>query len=216
MNIFFDLDGTLLDVSKKYYFSHILAAKKSKIKPLSFKRYWTLKRNRIPENQIIRLSSTSKLFKRYEEDRIKLLESQDIIKKDRLFPGISELLRKLEKVHKLYIITLRRNRLRLKAQLDKLGIRIYFKKILSAPPSRDNILAKLSLVKKNDLDKNGILIGDTEVDILVAKKLRFKSVVVFSGIRSKKYLKKFQPDFLVSNVQSFFADKLSGEPYIIE
>ena len=137
-----------------------------------------------------------------------MLENQEIIKTDCLFPGISGLLRKLKKVNKLYLVTLRRNRFRLRDQLNRLGIEAYFKKIYSVSPSKNAIFNKLSLIEKNDLQKNDIFIGDTEVDIQVAKKLGLKSVAVLSGIRSKKYLKEFQPDFLVNNVQSFFADKL--------
>lgn len=200
MNIFFDLDGTLLDVSKKYHLAHTLAAKKNKLKPLSFKRYWTLKRRKISEDRIIKLDPLLKTFKLYEDERIKLLENQTILKNDQLFAGIKDLLEKLKKNSTLYLITLRKNRRSLKDELSRLGIRAYFKTILSASPSNHPVQTKISLLKKVKFSKEDIMVGDTEVDIITAKKMGIRSVAVMSGIRTRNSLNQFRPDFLIENV----------------
>ena len=48
--ICFDLDGTLIDISDKYYWTHKECSEKCGLVPLDQSTYWPLKRLRIPEN----------------------------------------------------------------------------------------------------------------------------------------------------------------------
>jgi len=200
MKIFFDLDGTLIDVSKRYYFVHKKAALVIGKKSLSFKEYWQKKRKKIPENKILNIDSESSQFKQYKKIRIKLLESSDTLKLDVPFKDTRRILDSLSKKHKLYLITLRRNRSNLHTQLKQLKLNKFFSKIFSSPPDKDLTITKIKIIKNLGYSKNDLIIGDTEADTEAAKKLGIRSVAVFSGIRTESFLKKYHPDILIKDV----------------
>ena len=59
----------------------------------------------------------------------------------------------------------------------------------------------LNALKKFKLKKNGVLyVGDHIVDVIEAHKAGIKSVVVPTGVLKKIYIKKYHPDFMVSNI----------------
>ncbi len=200
MNIFLDLDGTLLDVSKKYYLAHTLAAKKFNIRSLSFKRYWILKRKKITEDIIVKIDAKSELYKLYDKERKKLLENESILAKDVLFPGVLCLLRRLQKKNKLYLITLRNDKNALRNQLIKLDIKSYFDRILSCPSSKNPTGTKISMIRKIGFQTKDMIIGDTEIDIAVGRKLGMQSIAVASGIRTSHFLKQLKPDSVIKSI----------------
>ncbi|MDP3973569.1 MAG: HAD family hydrolase [Candidatus Daviesbacteria bacterium] len=200
MKIFFDLDGTLIDVSKRYYFVHKKAALVIGKKSLSFKEYWQKKRKKIPENKILNIDSESSQFKEYQKIRINLLENLDYLSLDTPFENVFDTLVALTKKHKLYLITLRRNEKNLNTQLKQLKLNKFFIKIFSSPPDKDLTITKIKIIKNLGYSKNDLIIGDTEADTEAAKKLGIRSVAVFSGIRTESFLKKYHPDILIKDV----------------
>lgn len=206
MNIFFDLDGTLLEISKKYYYAHKKASEKVNLQPLSYTNYWQAKRNRVSEDTILKLNSASHKFKTYQNERIRLLEDISALNLDKPFPWVYGLLNYLVKAHKLYLVTVRRNKENLNRELKKFKLINFFVKILIANPKGDPILAKEKLVKKFKLSKEDLLIGDTEVDIITAHRLGIKSVAVSTGIRTRIFLKHLKPDFLVKDVSALLKE----------
>ncbi len=204
-NIIFDLDGTLINISERYYVAHLRAAKLSKINPLSKEEYWDKKRGKITEAKILNKNRNSLTFKWYESFRINFLESKDILKLDKLFFWVHPLLQSLMKKNNLYLITLRRNREQLIQELKNFKILSYFKNIFSDSAKDNPTLVKLTLAKQIlAIDESDLLIGDTEVDIDTAKALGINSVAVCSGIRTKDILSKNNPTFLVKNAYEFF------------
>lgn len=200
MNIFIDLDGTLLDISSKYYLAHMIAAKKFNIKALSFKRYWILKRKKITENEIMKIDVNSNKYKLYEKERKKLLEDEDVLTQDVLFPGVPQLLKNLKKKNKLYLITLRNEKNALKNQLIRLNIKSYFNQVLSYPPGKKPVETKISMIRNIGFHLEDMIIGDTEADIAAGKKLGIRTIAVASGIRTSHYLKQFKPDLLIKSI----------------
>jgi len=58
----------------------------------------------------------------------------------------------------------------------------------------------LALLKKyGKFSKNSIIVGDTETDILMGKHLVIKTIAVSSGMRNRKFLKKYKPDILIKD-----------------
>lgn len=204
MSMFFDLDGTILDVSRKYHAAHVLAATKAKVRIVSFREYWGAKRKKISEDRIVNILANDRLFKRYERERVRSLEKLELLDLDEPFSGIHGVLGSVKKVHKLYLVTLRRNKKNLHTQLVRLGLLHLFEKILSTAPKGDPSGLKIKLINKVGYLKDDTMIGDTEIDIITAKKLGMRSVGVYSGIRTMKFLKKYHPDVLVKSTVDFF------------
>lgn len=204
MNIFFDLDGTLLEISKKYYQTHIMASGIIDLKPLSFNKYWKAKRTKLPENEILGLKIESEFFRSYEKRRIDLLEDKSLLDLDTPVPMLLNTLGSLKKRHRLYLVTLRRKKKNLLNQLRKLKIMDSFEKILTATPGSNLALSKVNLIRKIKYSPEDLIIGDTEADISAGRELSIRTVAVFSGIRSKSFLRSCKPDFLVSNIKDYF------------
>ena len=58
------------------------------------------------------------------------------------------------------------------------------------------------LIKYDDPVK-GMIIGDTEADIITGKNLGLYSIGVLSGIRSEDFLKKLNPDLIIKSIKDF-------------
>ena len=104
--------------------------------------------------------------------------------------------------YNLVLITLRNHPRKLFYQLEKKGIRRIFDKILVVSGMSCDVKWKLkyNLIKKYGYDKNSVIIGDTETDILAGKKLKIKTIAVLSGMRNEKLLKKTKPDLIVKDI----------------
>lgn len=198
LNIFFDLDGTILDVSNRYYnvYKDLVCAFGGD--PLSRNKYWDLKRNRKSNADILSLSNIQKNIKKYNLLFQKNIEKEKYLSLDKKNEKIDEILEILSKQFNLYIVTLRRSRVNTIKQLDRLNILKYFRDIFSPakviPPTKKYHLLKT--IKK----RRGVIVGDTESDILMAKKIGFSSIIYTEGIRIKKRLINFSPDFLISDL----------------
>ena len=49
-----------------------------------------------------------------------------------------------------------------------------------------------------------IIVGDTEVEILVGKSLNIRNVALYSGIRNRNFLLKFNPEYIFKNFYQFY------------
>jgi phosphoglycolate phosphatase len=201
--IFFDFDGTLIDVRKRYYEAYTQACKYIAIEPLNAERYWDLKRNKTPENKINSLSDEQ--YKKYSEIRISLLEDESLLQLDTPFKGVQELLEQLRKEkHVLFIATMRRHTDRVQQEIKNLKLNNYFEEILAIAPKNKPSDDKANLIKtvSNIYDnyQQNFIVGDTEADIDCGKELQFTTVGVTSGIRSEKFIKEAHPDYILSSV----------------
>lgn len=205
MTIFLDLDGTILEVSGRFYAVYKNLMEEGGYKTLSKKLYWRLKRDKCPEKKIIRKSNaTVAFFKRYNPERIRLLEDIEYLKHDRIIRGALKTLKRLKKENKLVLVTVRANRNSLLKELCLLKIRRFFDEILVAPAGKEPWKTKVKLIKdKRYVLRDAVFIGDTEIDILAAKALKVKSIAVLSGLRSKKVLKAYKPDRLINSIGGF-------------
>jgi phosphoglycolate phosphatase-like HAD superfamily hydrolase len=186
LNIFIDLDGTILDVSQRYYYSHSCAAKSVGCTPLPQTTYARLRKYGRNETEIGRLLTNR--IEKYLSVWNKTIESKKALSKDRLQEKITTCLQKLEINDALYLVTLRKNKSYLYDQICKFGLQNFFSDVLSGYTHDDPVLYKAELIKtKSD---GGLLVGDTEVDIAVARLLKFDSIIVTYGLRGKAFLRK--------------------------
>ena len=132
------------------------------------------------------------------------IESQEELGADELF---KDSLRTLEQLrangNKLYLLSLRRNANALDWQIEHLGIRHLFEKILSghSDTKEGTLLKKADIVRQTvDNPSEVVIIGDTEADIAAAQQLGATSIALMSGIRNEEFLSAMHPNYLVDGI----------------
>ena len=204
-NIFIDFDGTLVDIAPRHYRVYRKCVEKMGGTPLDRKKYWELKRDNISWNELLLISGLEINNKDdYLELFIDRIESLEELYRDELFVDSLSALKKLSSNdNKLYLLSLRRNSDALDKQIEKLGIECFFEEILSghSDTKEGTLLKKADIIKQTiDNPKDSIIVGDTEADVAAAQQLNATSIALLSGIRSKKFLKSMEPDYLVDGI----------------
>lgn len=201
--IFFDVDGPILDVSERYWQIHKHILRQFGITPLSKDIYWDLKRNKISEREILSRLPDSQNAEVYLQIRSELIEDVIFLKYDRVWEGGVEFLIQLSEYYSLYAISMRKNRKGLEEQFKNLYLESVFEDVF-LPQTTDipNWKAKAQVISgKVDINSHQvILIGDTETEVLAAKALNIPAVAITTGIRSKRILEQYKPDFLYENI----------------
>lgn len=201
MKIFCDLDGTLIDVSKRHYKVYSEMTNEFRGTPLPKAEYWDLKRRKIKWNELLPLSNLDpEIEPRFLEGFIKRIEDPSYLELDTVFPEAIPTIKELSKVGDCYLVSLRRNRQNLLDELSRLAIAPYFKEILTGHSENDGYDVKIALIKDRLGDDNGVIIGDTEADIVTGRELGMKAIGLKSGIRDEQFLAALHPDFLVDGI----------------
>jgi phosphoglycolate phosphatase len=198
MKLFLDLDGTIIDVSERYYRVYAKALG-SEAPALTQQQYWELKRRRIPEDHIIAEHHPAAVLDEYTRRRQLLIEDPQYLHFDALFPETLPALTALSKRNQLYLVTLRRSAENLQKEIDSLGIRHLFTAVLTTPSGNAPSEDKERLIRPFSGTANWI-VGDTEADILAGQKLHMTTCAVLSGIRSRATLKTTHPDHLIDTI----------------
>ena len=132
------------------------------------------------------------------------IESQEELGADELFKDSLHTLEQLRaNNNKLYLLSLRRNADALDWQIEYLGIRHLFEKILSghSDTKEGTLLKKADIVRQTvDNPSEVVIIGDTEADIAAAQQLGATSIALMSGIRNEEFLSAMQPNYLVDGI----------------
>ncbi|MEM2141523.1 HAD hydrolase-like protein [Nitrososphaera sp.] len=196
MNIFFDLDGTILNVSERYYFVHSLCVDSTGKSPLARKRYLELRREGWDEKRIVNQEGCDP--DAHMECWNRAIESQEALQRDFLVEGILHCLEKLSTDHTLFLVTLRRKPENLEGQLEKYDLKKYFSKITTGSPTGDPSEFKVGLIKSSGVACD-IIVGDTEVDVHAAKILNARSLTITYGLRGKKFLEEIGAQFFASS-----------------
>ena len=200
-NIFLDLDGTLVDSSRRSYFLYRTIIRELDGRPLSYRSYLRLKRAKPLLEDVLRKSRGRNdvwFFKKYWETHI---ESPDYLAHDRLAAGAKSVLARLANTHPLYLITLRRNKLLLHRELVRFGIAHYFHKVVSFPvQGRERAERKTKSLRKL-ARKGDIIVGDSETDIRAGKALGLITIATTGGWRSRALLRRERPARLLAGIR---------------
>lgn len=200
VQLFFDLDGPLLDVRQKYYtiYSDLLGRQKCSL--LDQAAYWEFKRARVPEEQIARKTVPESLIGRYVDERRSVIEEIRYLRYDRVWPGVPEFLAVLGRAHQLVIVTMRNSRHNLLQQLGWLGLAPLFDKVLSRNANEGDWTVKHGLMEGEIRDPSrAMIIGDTEADIEAGRRLGIRTCAVTCGIRNERLVVAMRADFVVEN-----------------
>ena len=197
MNIFFDLDGTLLDSRERLYqlFQHLVPDSK-----LSFKEYWEFKRNKTGHREILEtyFSYSEEAFYSFERMWMENIELPEWLALDKPFEGVTNYLRELKTKHSLYLVTARQFEDIATQQINQSGWKGIFKKILVTRNKMDKYNLVKAAVKISGEDW---FVGDTGKDIQTGKRLGINTAAVLSGFLNKNKLEEYNPDLIVDSIK---------------
>lgn len=201
--LFLDLDGVLLDVRERHYRVHcdVLAATGG-VRG-SPETYWRLRRAHLPLVELLAATAASPPDEAsYRREFLARIEAAEYLFHDRLVPGASERLAALASAHPLALVTLRRHRDRLLAQLEAVGMRGVFAAVHSASGAGSGDWdIKRGLIAASPLFRSdGVVVGDTEADVRAGKALGLRTVAVLTGLRSRELLAAEAPDALLDTI----------------
>lgn len=204
MIIFLDLDGPIIDVSEKYYRVYVDILSRHNVPVLSKEEYWQAKREKTPDEVILKNTGFF-CVESYRKERKDLIESDRYLLYDRLQDGALDVLNTLCRKHELVLVTLRSHPDQLKKELQYLHLDKYFAAVLTSPTETSPRWGvKVSLIKKyldGKMITGGVMIGDTETDILAGNSLGCRTIGVLNGIRSRRLFKEAQPTYLVETIR---------------
>ena len=201
--VYLDLDGTLIDVSERYYRIYKELALSTEGNPLQKAEYWRLKRKAVSESELF---SQMGLFEESADLlalRAEKLEAAEYLKYDQLISATLETLNFLKARAQLVLVTLRKDGTKLEQQLQGLGLSSFFRHTLCAnQPIDSHAIPKATLISEKPWFKikGSLIIGDSEGDISAGKVLGIKTIAVLSGIREREILVRYEPDYIIDNL----------------
>lgn len=212
MNIYFDLDGTLIDVSTRFYMIYYdLLDMFNCHKRFNKERYWKMKRERISEDEIVRRTCIDMDVKRYNKARKMIIESPKYLDYDIPFSFTFNILKKLAVNNRLVVVSLRESLNITEMEMDRFELKNFFDKILVRNVDMDESWKiKVELIKSDhDFEKeNSIIVGDTEAEFLAAKELDIPCLLVSCGIRTKEYLAHLNSQAIIEDISELLDDKI--------
>jgi phosphoglycolate phosphatase-like HAD superfamily hydrolase len=181
--IYFDLDGTLLDVRRKYFALHSHLAEELGFPAGSQEDFWRMKRSRAPAAEL--LLGQKSLASRYESLWLDLIESSEYTRLDTLLPGALDVLSELGGSARLALVTLRRDPAVLWQQLAGLRLAPMFAEVLVSGEHPGTDRSKPDLIQHSRWKdrRDSLFVGDTDDDAAAAASLGIPFVAVNSGLR---------------------------------
>jgi phosphoglycolate phosphatase len=199
VNLFIDLDGTLIDSKLRLYqlFQYLVIDSE-----LSFEEYWELKRNKIDHKEILssKFNYTNDQYITFLNKWMSEIELEKWLDLDIPFNGVTSFLENMSKQNSLHVVTARQSSKNTLAQLKKFNWDNYLDSVFITEQKH----SKLDLVKNNiNVTSDDWFIGDTGKDIEVGKKLGIKTAAVLSGFLNEKCLIGYNPDIIIENITNF-------------
>ena len=198
MNLFIDLDGTVLDASERLYklFRHLRPQS-----PLSLDHYWKLKRSKVNHAEILRRSGeTEDSILAFETEWLALIEAPPWIDLDVPIPGVDGTLGRLSKRAALHLVTARQYAEPVHRQLRHYELAKHFTSVLvtGRGQSKADLLHAVPSLSPRDW-----VIGDTGHDVEVGHQLGLKAAAVLTGFLSADSLRTYAPDLLLESINDF-------------
>jgi phosphoglycolate phosphatase len=190
LTVFFDFDGTLVDVCERHYLTYRSALAPLGGRPLDPAGYWRLKRRGAGQAEVLAASGIAPGRREAFLARF-LAEIEDPARLalDRLFPGVEATLAALAgRGDRLVLCSLRRSSAAFADQVAGLGIGQLFALVDAGRASEDGRVAKRRLIEAAGFGGPAAVVGDTEADMGAARELGLTPVGVSSGLRNRRFL----------------------------
>ncbi|MEM4358204.1 MAG: HAD family hydrolase [Candidatus Pacearchaeota archaeon] len=205
--LFIDFDGTLIDSLKAHYHAFNETFRIHNLPPVSLQKFKHL--FGYFSEQIIKY-----LFPYLSENEVKKLAEYKkkifitkIYKQVKLFPAVNKTLNILKK-HYLLVLESNASFAEIKkiARFCKLNLN-YFSLILSKEkvkhkkPDPELIKKAEKFFKLNKHAKHATeyVVGDSFVDVQLAKRAKVKSIIIARDIETKQLIRKYKPDHIIKN-----------------
>jgi phosphoglycolate phosphatase len=199
VNLFFDLDGTLLDSKPRLYqlFQHLVPES-----CLTFDDYWALKKDKIGHKEILQkqFNFDEKKIEIFQKSWMQKIELECWLCLDRPFEGVTELLQKLQSEYTLFVVTARQFETPALQQINTFGWAGFFKSIFVTRQEQNKYELISSHIKTAAYDW---IVGDTGKDIETGKKLGIQTAAVLSGFLNESKLKEYNPTVVIKDVTNF-------------
>lgn len=205
--IFLDLDGPLLDGTKRHYSCYCSILEDAGFRPIDSERYWQLKRDMINRRELLALSSADVLYDEFLKRWLSLIESPESLELDIVQPGALECLRDWKQQgKKLILVTLRKDAVALQMQLQSKGLSAFLDKVLVCAHESGGAgkaQAVLDFLGERPDPLRSVWVGDTEVDARAARSLGLDVYLVQNGLRSPAVLERLDCTRVVESIVAF-------------
>jgi phosphoglycolate phosphatase-like HAD superfamily hydrolase len=210
--IFFDLDGTLTSVNRRY--AKVLEDVATTLgfkEKINYSQYYKFQRRGLSGVEILtKILGNKELAQASDKMRIERLVEPCMRQLDTLLPRVKESLDKLGRQYEIIVITVDKLLPHIiQEQLESLSVAHKVDRIYSAYDYRrsglkpESIKAKIITqhiqLARSDLQRS-FVVGDAETDVRAAKICKLISVAVLTGIRGKRFLEHEKADIIVKDV----------------
>ncbi|MEX2159808.1 MAG: HAD family hydrolase [Dehalococcoidia bacterium] len=198
--IYFDLDGTLIDVRRRHYAAYANTLGELELTPLLEAEYWCARRHGAASAQLLG-KADNETRARFLQGWLARVERPDYLRIDTLMSGARDALDELDGRYDLVLVTLRRDAHALAEQIERLSLGERFAAVLCRADAR-GADSKIELLRNYGatFKREDVVVGDSEADIEAARALGLRSVCVTNGVRDETYLRRLEPDVLVNSV----------------
>lgn len=186
-----DLDGTIIDSSKRHWvlLRELLEKYNIKIPQHIDSMYVEYKRSgKSTKDYLGMLDIDKKLVDLISKEWVEKIENERLINMDVLYDDAIYFLNSLySKNNKIYYLSNRKNKDYLLNSLNKLDIRKYADEVIVTSPKSGHLDKTMFLKKIKHNDDNVIMIGDTEVDYKAASSVGIECFLLNRGFRNKEF-----------------------------
>jgi phosphoglycolate phosphatase-like HAD superfamily hydrolase len=183
-----------------------LACAEAGIEPLTGAAYWRKRRGGSSTFDLHPLAGAARAA--FQAAWLGSIEDRDYLAYDHVYRGVPDSLSRLAGAgHRLVLVTLRRCRPALLAQLDSLGLGVSFEAVVS--PLSDADQDKGGLIARAGYSPGDAVVGDSEADLLAAASLSLAGIAVTSGVRSGRFLTTLAPAVLLGSLRELSPSVLS-------
>lgn len=203
MILWFDFDGTLVDVRAKYLgLYHEFGNEYGARAMLPDDQFWALKRGGVSNAEIaVRSGLAPEVARRFALFFEAGVEQELALRRDTLFPSTLKVLHTLVSEHRCQLISMRRDYGMLRRQLDWLGMRGLFELVHEVP--RDGAAdstPKAAVIRRHGAHGPALIIGDSEMEIRTGLQVGIPCCAVPSCIRTRERLAALKPDYIVESL----------------
>ena len=194
--LYFDFDGTLVDVWQRYY---RIFKDASRISGMTFEDYVRLKKE-LPQDGDLARCFGAALPADYREKKRSFLEDPRYLAYDRLLVP-KEQIREFFRSHSCRILTSRRSPEAFFDQLQALGLEQLREKCVVLNP--DEKKTKTQYLRENHPDEAVYLVGDAEAEAQASQLDNVRVYLVRTGLRNPETLPGAQKCVIIDHVSDF-------------